>query len=57
MMQIVEICMTLRIVTRFRMRSDVIDLFVSNPDLTPVIQRFEVLTTGSDHGFLLRVFK
>jgi hypothetical protein len=51
MMQVVEICMALRIVACFRVRGNVVDLFVSNPDLTPVIQGFKVLTTGSNHDF------
>jgi hypothetical protein len=51
MMQVVEIGMALRIVTCFRVRGNVVDFFISHPDLTSVIQGFKVLTTGSDHDF------
>ena len=50
MVQVEELGGALRIVAGERVRGDVVDLLVADPDDAPVIQGIEILLAGSQHG-------
>ena len=50
--QVEEFGGALRVVARQRMGRDVVDLLVADPDDATVVQRFEILLAGPQHGVL-----